>query len=44
MEADSRRYNHPLLSTAIMEAEALNQIEFRLADLDTRATQLRGFL
>ncbi|HBU30420.1 MAG TPA: peptide chain release factor 2 [Thiobacillus sp.] len=27
-----------------MEAESLNQIESKLADLGDRATQLRGFL
>jgi len=27
-----------------MEAESLNQIESKLADLGARATQLRGFL
>jgi len=27
-----------------MEAESLNQIESKLADLRERATQLRGFL
>jgi len=27
-----------------MEAESLNQIESKLADLSDRATQLRGFL
>jgi len=27
-----------------MEAESLNQIESKLADLATRSTQLRGFL
>lgn len=33
-----------LIPSTIMEAESLNQIEAKLADLGERATQLRGFL
>ena len=33
-----------LVTSTIMEAESLNQIEAKLADLGERATQLRGFL
>jgi uncharacterized membrane protein (DUF4010 family) len=33
-----------LVPSPIMEAESLNQIESKLADLGERATQLRGFL
>jgi hypothetical protein len=33
-----------LVPNSVMEAESLNQIQAKLADLGDRATQLRGFL